>query len=81
MVIRNVNDLRKYLDELEANWTDQDCHYLGEFGYQKITAPHFLFDVKGGEIIMEFRGYGTTEIHYDGGLGFIIQQENPHESD
>lgn len=33
-----INELRKLLNALEAEWTEMDNQYLGEFGDQKILA-------------------------------------------
>lgn len=55
--IKNVKDLRKYLDEMEASWTEKDDKFLGPFEYQAIWIPYFTKDGK-------FEGYYYPSIDY-----------------
>lgn len=65
-----IKDVRAALDRLEAAWTDEDTHYLGEFEHQAVLTPHFSLE---GE--SKFLGYGPVSVHWDiTGLGIIIQQ-------
>lgn len=69
MKIRTVKDLYDFLEREKQKWSEEDKQYLGEFMNQEIRVPHFTL-LKP----FKFQGYGPTDIHYDGGLGFIIQQ-------
>lgn len=68
--IRNIKDLRLYLDELESAWTEDDKRYHGEFEYIEIRTPWFTL---GGNT-PAFKGYGSADVYFDGGLGLIFQQ-------
>ena len=59
--VLTVKSLRKYLDDMEATWTDMDKEYMGEFEHHKINIefPHNS-------------GIGPAKIYYDGGLDFIV---------
>jgi hypothetical protein len=59
-----VGNLLNYLKRMEEYWTEEDTKYMGDFRNHMIYVPYF----KRGEFI----GYGHGEIHYDGGLDFII---------
>ena len=57
-----VKSLRKYLDDMEASWTEMDKRYLGEFENHKINT---IFPAPT-------HGIGPAKIIFDGGLDFII---------
>lgn len=69
MKITTIKALREYLIETEALWTEEDRHFLGEFEDQEVRVPYFSLDGKSC-----FQGYDVADIHYDSGLGFIVQQ-------
>lgn len=62
--ILTVGALLDYLRKMEESWTDEDMIYLGKFRNHKINIPYFRNGI--------FKGYGIGQIHYDGGLDFII---------
>lgn len=59
-----VGALMDYLTEMEQSWTAQDTMYMGDFRNHKINVPYF----RDGK----FSGYGIGQIHYNGGLDFIV---------
>lgn len=59
----NVETLRKWLDDYEATWTEQDKEYMGEFKHTPIRA---LVDIKDGG------GIADGAIYEHAGLGFVI---------
>ncbi len=68
---RTVGELRKFLDELEVNWTQEDAQYLGKLEDQPVLVPYF----EDGKC----RGYGPATIAYDPtGLGILIDEPAYH---
>ena len=69
---RTVKELRAFLDEMEAKWTEEDNQYLGKFEDQPVNVPYF----KDGNYL----GCGPAAIAHDiTGLGFIIDEPAIHE--
>lgn len=81
-VITTVGELRKSLDDFEANWTDKDRELLGEFQDQAICTPYWTEHDSDQGGTYRFAGYGPAELHYDlSGLGFIIEDNEDTRSD
>ena len=68
--VRNVRELREYLNALEAKWTDQDREVLGEFDLMAVLVPYGSLDVPNG--------VGDAYATCDVSLGIVIDQ--PHYS-
>lgn len=67
--VHTVKELRAFLDEMEAGWTEQDDRMLGKFEDQEIRVPYYSRT--------KFSGYGPAHANYDvTGMGFIIDQPN-----
>jgi len=58
-----VETLRKWFDDYEATWTEQDIKYMGEFKYTPIRA---IVDKEDGG------GIANGKIYEHPGLGFVI---------
>lgn len=69
MKIMTVQALYAFLEQARENWTEEDEIYLGKFDHQEVRVPYFNLNEDS-----KFQGYGPAHIHYDGGLGFIIEQ-------
>ena len=59
-----VGTLRKYLDDMEAEWTIDDDDYMGKFEHQFVNCWP------------SNRGVCKAKIVYDGGLDFIIVEKD-----
>lgn len=58
--VLTVKEFRKYLDDMESKWTEEDIEYLGEFDLTPIRVDNS-------------RGICNAEITYDiTGLGIIL---------
>ena len=55
-----VGTLRKYLDDMESEWTKTDVSFLGKFENLQINCW------------VKNEGAGPAQIVYDGGLDFVI---------
>lgn len=55
-----IGQLREYLDQLEASWTEQDDMYLGKFNDQPVCQAAYG------------RGVCNGAVHFDGTLGLIV---------
>lgn len=64
-----VGTLRKYLDGLEAQWTEEDNKYFGDFAAQPIKTEIFEENGKGG---FAYKGIGDVKIVPAYELGIII---------
>jgi hypothetical protein len=55
-----VGELRKMLDDMEANWTEEDDKYLGKFNDQSLYCLH------------PQEGIDTAYAHFSGEFGLIL---------
>ena len=63
--LKTIKDLRKYLEEIEQQWTEKDKEYLGEFEDQVIMIP---YNLPGGDFI----GYGPPMMYVGLSTWFIF---------
>lgn len=71
--IVNVGDLKKFLQELENSWTEEEEKMLGSVNLIPIRISHY--DDKG-----QFIGYGTVDLINDAyQLGLVFEQEKQRE--
>ena len=59
----SVGTLRKYLDDIEATWTETDEEFLGKFEHTPINCWP------------DIKGVCSAKIVYDSGLDFIIMEK------
>lgn len=64
-----VQSLRKYLDELETDWTEEDSKYLGDFEAQPIKTEIFEENGRGS---FAYKGIGDVKVKPAYELGIII---------
>lgn len=55
---KTIGELKQYLADMEAKWSEQDCMYLGEFNNQTL---HVLTD----------KGVATCNMQYLGEWGLV----------
>jgi len=67
-----IKELREFLAQKEAQWSEEDNQYLGKFENQVINLPAYGY--RAGVETLQFVGYSPdTIIWYDiTGLGFIM---------
>lgn len=71
-VVKTVGELRAYLDEVEATWTDKCVKFLGEFEHQNLWVPYFT---KEGQ----FEGYHWPAIDAPAHAGGTFILDKPKE--
>ena len=73
-LIKNVKELREYLDKKESEWTEEDKEFLGPFEAQDIRIPFYENS--------KFYGYGWPTIEYSLYTWFIFDttRENSLEN-
>lgn len=71
-VVKTIKELREYLDQLEAQWTEQDTEYMGGFESQELWVPYF--DKEGN-----CEGYGHPAVDTPAWAAATVVFDKPKE--
>jgi len=72
MDILTIAKFRKYLDELEANWTEDHAKYFGKFEDQAIMVDTYA-KTNNSQRLFNYAGVTHSKPIYDSTLGIIIE--------